>query len=264
MPKTPSDPRSLLRVAIASRDTARKYREQAAGSLMKADTVLAAAQNERDRAQAALAKAEQDQAGTIATAIRTGGKADTFLAPNVRTAQAALTEADSRYRMAKQAHAQITDDLARASAEVVEAEGAVVRAAEAVITSEIESRCNLERINQAIAALIEVDEEVFGLGGVWIGGRPLSPSPTLTEIFSRLEPLRNAIAQMRPERPILSPPPEQTTARRLESYRTALTQNADAQLADVPTPVWTPPKPPSVNIIEKEREGFRARIAAAG
>ena len=154
-------------------------------------------------------------------------------------------------------------ELASASAEVVEAEMAVARAADSVITNEVEARCNLDRINAAIATLIEVDEEVFGLGYLWMGGKPLNHSETLQAIFARLEPLRNAVAQMRPERPILSPPPEQTTARRLESYRTALTQNAGAQLKNIAKPVWEPPKPMSQNIILREREALRTRIAAA-
>lgn len=263
MPKKLPDSRSLLRAAITSRKAAHQHREEAAGALLNADTVLSAATAERDAAQHALAQAEADNAAAIAKAIKDGEKPDTKITATIRTAQDAVAESESRHRMSKQARDQIADELSRASAEVVEAEMAVTRAADSVITSEIESRCNLGRINAAIATLIEVDEKVFGLGYLWMGGKPLNPSETLQAIFARLEPLRNAVAQMRPERPILSPPPEQTTARRLESYRTALTQNADAQLKNIAKPVWEPPKPMSQNIILREREALRTRIAAA-
>jgi hypothetical protein len=240
------DSRGLLRAAIVSRDAARTHRDETTGTLRKADTVLAA--------QRALAHAEHEQATTIAQGIRSGENPDTVPTAAIKSAHATLLECESRVRMAKQARDQIADELKLADAELVEAEAALNRAAEAVITAEIEGRCNLDRINQAIATLIEVDELVFGLGYLWTGGKPLKPSQNLQAIFARLEPLRAAVAMMRPDRPILSPPIEQMTMQRFDAYRKALTDNPDAQLTDIAKPVCTPPKPPpSRNMVEDGR-----------
>lgn len=253
MKKQPN-PRGLLRASIATRNAALTHRAEAAGALEEAEALFASTVTDRDLARAALVRAEEAKAEAIAAMISAGAKPDLTTTDEVKAAQAEYADYESRARMAKQARDQLADELKLAESELIDAENAVLDAATKVITTEVEAGCNVERVNRAVGALIEIDEMVFGLGYLWSGGKPLNPSRELKTIFARLEPLRAAIAMMRPDRPMLSPPIEQTTMQRFDAYRKALTDNPDSKLEDIPTPQWQPPKPPpSINMVEDGR-----------
>lgn len=248
------DSRSLLRAAITSRKAAHQHREEAAGALDEAEVIFASSMTDRDLARSRLIRAEEAKSEAMASMIRAGEKPDLATTPEITAAQADHADAESRCRMAKAARDQLADDLKLAESELIDAGAAVLDAATRVVTSEVEDCCNLERINRAVGALIEIDEMVFGLGYLWSGGAPLHASRELKAIFARLEPLRNAVAMMRPDRPMLSPPIEQTTMQRFDAYRKALTDNPDTKLEDIPVPQWQPPAPPpSINMVEDGR-----------
>lgn len=254
-------PRETLRAAIADRETARKNKAEAVDTLKRADSVLAATQTERDRATAALSKAEQDHAKLIAKAIRAGKVTDVAVTPAIKAAQATLAEIESRARMAETAHKQIADELAAAERALVEAESVVSAGALAVVVAEVEIAS--EPLAALLTQICAIDDLVFGVGHLWEGDRAISLTDKLRNVVVRLRPIRQMLAQVRPQRVILTGTSEAETAGRLQTYRRALMQNPDATLAEIAPPAMAIPTLPPTNEIEKARERGAMDVQAA-
>ncbi|HEV2161188.1 MAG TPA: hypothetical protein VGR52_02980 [Stellaceae bacterium] len=254
-------PRETLRAAIADRETARKAKAEAANTLKRADSVLAATQTERDRAIAALSKAEQDHARLIAKAIRAGKATDVAVTQAIKAAHAALAEIASRARMAETAHKQIADELAAAERALVDAESTVSAVALAVVVAEVEIAS--EPLAALLSQICAIDDLVFGVSHLWEGDRAISLTDKLRNVVVRLRPIRQMLAQVRPQRIILTGTSEAEIAGRLQDYRKALMANPDATLAEIAPPAMAVPTLPPTNEIEKARERGELNVRVA-
>lgn len=256
-----SDPRRLLRTALSSRDAARNHRDQAAGALEEAEAIFASTVSDRDLTRAALVRAEEARAEAMAAAISAGEKPDLDPCAEIKAVRDALVEAESRCRMAKSARDQLAGELNLAQSEVADAEAAVTRAALDVAYAEVTGRCALHKVNAAIKTLVDAYDLINGVARIWLDGHAQPLPPRLAEVAARLAAVNTAVNMLHGERPGLSPPPEEQATHRLQTFMAALANDPEAQLSDVPTPQWTPPKPSSVNIIERDRA--RADLAWA-
>ena len=258
-----ADQRTKLRAAITTRDEAHKAKDEATATLKRAEAVVAATEMERDAASRNVAKAEAEHAKVIAKAIRKGATPDVAITVNIKTAQSALAEIESRARMAQAARDQIADERTEADRKATEAEAAVADAALAVVVADCEeAAAPLETLLSQLCAL---DDIVHAAG--WLRGgdgiRPRELTSKLAQAINRLRPLRQALASVRPARIILTGTSEEATAGRLESYRKALAKNADATLADIPEPQIKHATLPSGNAIEGARIAAATKVGAA-
>jgi hypothetical protein len=255
------DYRATLRAAINTNKAAQASRAAAAEALKRADDVLKELQAELKRHTAVVSKAETARATEIAAAIKSGSRPAVTLNEQIRKGQLVRTEVESRHRMAEAARDQLAAELTEAEAKAEEAEAAVSWAALDVVIADVETET--QPLEELLTKLCAIDDLVFGVARIWAGGGPVNLSSNLRQIIARLQPLRVTIAEVRPQRPILSASSEAATAGRLEQYRAALLCNPDAKLADIATPEIDRPAMPKTNEIEAARIAGKTRIAAA-
>lgn len=237
--------RDALRQALADRDRARAAADEAKSALARADGVVAQSTKEVARAKAKRDAAESEHAGEIAGAIRRGASPNATLPPSVVEAQRTLAEAESRHRAASAARATLAAELMGAEQAAKQTETAARTAAYGVIIAE--ARPLAARIIAASAELLSTFDTLMGFDGLGrhvVAGSLPPPPPELCNAIVEAKQLEGPIGLMRPSLPLNAHSAEAVAAKRWRDYLSALIDNPDIRLTDIPAD--TGPRPPAI------------------
>jgi hypothetical protein len=228
------DVRIILKEAITARNKARGVLDEARSSLKRADAVIAESSNDLARFTKARDVAEKAHAAEIAGAIRRGKTPDTAPPAAVARAQQALSESESRNRMAQAARATIAAEVAAAETALQKSEYRVQGAARAVLVGETVPLG--DRLAAALRELLAVHDTLIGLSRVGEhftpGLAPSLPQPIVTAIVQARQ-MSEALSLIRPMRAGNVPAPDSVAALRFRKFLAALEQHADAKLDDI-------------------------------
>lgn len=236
MTATSDSARSVLRRALQDRDRARDARDEAKAALQGADAVVAESSKELARLTKARDVAEAAHASEIASAIRRGKTPNATMPDAVINAQHALSESESRNRMAVTARATIASELVAAEAAVKRAEAAVTSAAFSVLVAEASPLA--DKLWEALAQLLDIRDALAGLPSLpahFVPGALPSLPAQLVNAVADASAMEYALGLIRPQRTILAAPPQAIAATRWRAYLSALAENPDAKLADIAT-----------------------------